>query len=207
MIRRTGQMILWPTNLASYDLDALGEQENLRLKQAALERVNLNADVRQELRVHDFERVDCDEVRTLCRLMEMAVKDYTGLDAQSLSLRAVVLRHGKHICSHTESHESDLMVAYWPSGNLNDRGMPPSIEPDRADAPTFVVEDPSRHLTDLRLPGEIRHSVCIKPRPGMLVLGPAHLPHNLHPYMGQEPFIHIVAQVRVRWPDNYGERW
>lgn len=207
MIRRTDQMVLWPTCLTFYDLDALGTRENAALKRAALERVDLDVDARQELRVHDFDRVDCDEVRTLCHLMQAAVKDYTGQEVESLTLRAVVLRHGKHICTHTESHESDLMVAYWPGGNPDDRGAPPSIEPDRADAPTFVVEDPSRHLTDLRLPGEARHSVCIKPRPGLLVIGPAHLPHNLHPYMGQEPFIHIVAQVRVRWPENYGDRW
>jgi hypothetical protein len=207
MIKNLGQMRLWPTHIGFYDLAALGQAENEQLRQAVLQKVDLHADLAQELRVHHLEKVECEAVRLLSRCVCAAVTDYLGLIVQTLSLRGVVIRHGKHICTHTEAHESDLMAAYWPGGNMADRGQPPSIKPSRQDAPTFVVEDPSRHLTDLRLPGELRHSVCIKPRPGMLVLAPAHLPHNLHPYMGQEPFIHIVAQVRLRWPDHYEERW
>lgn len=201
------QFVLWPTFVRVFDLAEMDDARNAQVRQAAINQVDLDVDIAQELRIHNFESTPVEGVQLLTGLIGEAIQNYCGQPAQSIGLRAVVLRHGKHICTHTESHESDLMVAYWPGGNPSDRGRPASIEPNRRDAPTFVLEDPSRHLTDLRLPGEDRHSICIKPRPGMLVIGPAHLPHNLHPYMGQEPFIHIVAQVRVRWPDNYGERW
>lgn len=207
MIHRIAQIRLWPTRIGFYDLEPINEATNEQIRQAALRQVQLNAPMSQELRVHDFEKVECPSVKLLTDCITAAIEDHTGLPVLRLALRAVVLRHGKHICTHTETHESDLMVAYWPSGCIADRGKLPSIEPERQHAPTFVVEDPSRHLTDLRLPDEGRHSVCIKPRPGLLLIGPAHLPHNLHPYMGQVPFIHIVAQVRLAWPSKYEERW
>lgn len=207
MIRKFAQMQLWPTRIGFYDLGPMGPDQNAAVIRAALDKVHLDAPMAHELRVHGFEKSDSTEVQLLVQCMAAAIKDHTGVPVSELGLRAVVLRHGKHICTHTETHESDLMVAYWPNGNNADRGLPPSIEPNRIDAPTFVVEDPSRHLTALRLPDEERHSICIKPRPGLLVVGPAHLPHNLHPYMGIEPFIHIVAQVRLAWPTDYEERW
>lgn len=40
-----------------------------------------------------------------------------------------------------------------------------------------------------------------------MVVGPAHLPHNLWPYLGKVPFPHIVAQVKVHWPAGYEERF
>jgi hypothetical protein len=103
-------------------------------------------------------------------------------------------------------HESDLMIAYWPTGKQEDIGTPVNQMPDRNFAPTFVVEDPSRSLADLRLPWETRHSVMLAPRPGLMVIGPNHVPHNLWPYFGSKPFIHMVAQIKFEWPAGYEDR-
>lgn len=203
-------LYLWPTwvkckELRGPDIDAL----NTELVALALERVDLSADMNQELRVHDFHKVNANSVRWLVQHVTEQVQSYVGRRGKvdKVTLRAVVMRHGKHICTHTESHESDLMVVYWPSGSSEDIGKPPSSPANQKFAPTFVLEDPSRHLTDLRLPHEERHSVYILPRPGLLVIGPAHIPHNLHPYLGVKPFIHIVSQVRICWDGNYEQRW
>ena len=40
----------------------------------------------------------------------------------------------------------------------------------------------------------------------VLALYPAHLPHNVHPYRGDKPFVQIVAQVRMPWPQDYFKR-
>ena len=48
--------------------------------------------------------------------------------------------------------------------------------------------------------------INVRPRPGLLAIFPAHVPHNMHPYMGDKPFVHIVAQVRIDWPRGYFRR-
>ena len=209
-MNRTLDFNLWPTRVMCCELTGLDvEEANRELIDLAVSSVDLNSDINTELRVHDFHKLDSPAVRWLVDKIRGQVQKYVGNlgEVDHIGLRAVVMRHGKHICTHTESHESDLMLAYWPGGSSADVGKPPSSPPNREHTPTFVLEDPSRHLTDLRLPHEGRHSVYILPRPGLMVVGPAHLPHNLHPYMGQEPFIHIVAQLRIRWQDNYENRW
>ena len=108
-----------------------------------------------------------------------------------------------HINTHTEARESDLGIAYWPSGDPSQIGQPINQNADGFHAPVFTLEDPSRHLSELRLPMEMRHSVDVCPRPGLLAIYPAHLPHNVHPYRGENPFVHIVAQVRLPWPKDY----
>lgn len=202
------QFPLWPTVIRCFDLNGEESKEkNLRLRDLALERVDLNAPENIELRVHDFHKIKDDAIDWLTSSIKIFACSYAGVPVKHVGLRAVVLRHGKHICTHTETHESDLMLAYWPTGGIEPLNTNPNKPPDRKLAPTFVLEDPSRHLTDLRLPFESRHSVVIQPRQALMVIGPAHLPHNLHPYMGKEPFVHIVAQIRLDFPKEYEERW
>ena len=162
-----------------------------------------------EIRLPNLDKYANESVAWLVNSITYACRAYLDMpDARiDVGLRAVVLRNGMHINTHTESHESDLTVAYWPSGNVDDAGSQVSRQVDRTTAPAFIIEDPSRHLTDLRLPWETRHSVTIAPRPGMMVIGPNHLPHNMWPYLGDAPFIHIVAQIKVEWPEGYDERW
>jgi hypothetical protein len=173
--------------------------------------INENPDLgpNYEIKVHNLHKIDHPSVSWLLKTISHASRAYVSLIETDIeiSLRAVILRNGMHINTHTEMHESDLMVAYWPTGNIEDIGTPVNQMADRNFAPTFVVEDPSRSLSDLRLPWETRHSVMLAPRPGMMVIGPNHVPHNLWPYFGSKPFIHIVAQIKIEWPAGYADRW
>lgn len=207
-------MSLWPTRIATFELPqdecADHNAELIRLVINA-SKINTNPDPGPnfEIRVHDLHKYASPSVAWLCEAIANACRHFIGLPTLKIDvgLRAVLLRYGMHINTHTESHESDLMVAYWPGGSLQDMDSPINRFAHRQVAPTFVVEDPSRALTDLRLPGEIRHSIMIAPRPGLMVVGPAHVPHNLWPYLGDDPFIHIVAHIKVQWPEGYDERW
>ncbi|WP_449413227.1 hypothetical protein [Pandoraea soli] len=156
-----------------------------------------------ELRRHDLHDADHPSVAWLLSRMNEYAKAYTRYPVSSIGLRGIVLRRGNHISTHTESRESNLGMAYWPSGNPIVIGTPINENGDSIHEPTFVIEDPSRAFSDLRLPFEDRHSVNIRPRPGLLAVFPAHVPHNMHPYMGTKAFVHIVAQVRIDWPKEY----
>lgn len=197
------RMRLWPTDVAFYDTGASVEVRD-DLTHVVIAGCD-NNDPTLEHRVHHLERLGSVGSDWLVDAVKRCVSDYLGQPVDcEVSLRGVAIKHGQCINTHTETHESDLLVAFWPVGET---GKPINAHSDREVAPTFIVEDPSRYLTDLRLPFEIRHSVSVCPRPGLMVVGPAHLPHNLWPYLGRVPFPHIVAQVKVRWPAGYEERF
>ena len=204
----TYTMELWPTRVMCLEMDpasaGLHNPELIRLVMAGCARQQ--ARVVRELRLYEFEEVNHAAVRWLVAEVRQAAAHYAGFittDDIRVTLRGVQINHGQHINTHTEARESDLAVAYWPSGNPDKVSTSVSENGDEW-APTFVLEDPSRHLSDLRLPFETRHSVNICPRPGLMAIYPAHLPHNFHPHQGTVPIIHIVAQVRFPWPkDNF----
>jgi hypothetical protein len=204
---------VWPTQVSAYEIPQIEcESHNKELidtlyKMAGYE--DLKYQPNTEIRIKNIEQQNIPSTKWLVEKIKQLSQAYTGLpDAEvDVKLRGVLIQKNHHINTHTESHESDLMIVYWPGGSIEDVGSEASRNIDRSIAPTFVIEDPSRHLTDLRLPFEERHSILIAPRPGMFVVGPAHLPHNLWPYIGDAPFVHIVAQVRITFPDNYDERF
>lgn len=200
-------MELWPTRIAYFEMDPeiakIHNPELIRLVMAGCA-AQKGLAVR-ELRLFDLEEVEHPSVHWLVSEVRKAAAIYAGFGASAgirVCLRGVQIDHGMHINTHTEMRESDLAVAYWPSGDPDKVGSPLSENGDEW-APTFVLEDPSRGLSDLRLPFETRHSVNVYPRPGLMAVYPAHLPHNFHPYLGRIPFIHIVAQVRFPWPKDY----
>ena len=194
-------MNLWPTTVSMFKYRNV-DFHNENLKRLALETVKDHLE--DEIRAYDLHKIDHPSIIWLKDEFKRCTEMYLGLgEVEEMTIRAVIMRRGSHINTHTETRESDVMLVYWPGG---DEG-PINSKPNNILAPAFVMEDPSRHLSELRLPREIRHSVMIRPQPGLLVVGPAHLPHNLHPYMGEEPFIHIVAQVRIKWPEGYELRW
>jgi hypothetical protein len=204
-VKTVASVALWPTKINAYFMEDAAEH-NQRLTELVL---SLEPDVPPvgEMKVYDLETTGHDSVKWLLSRVEIAVQEYLGEPAKcTIKLRAVVLRAGGHISTHTESAESDVGVAYWPSGiegddtEINSNG-------DAINQPTFILEDPSRSISDLRLPFEDRHSVCLRPRPGLMAVFPAHMPHNMHPYMGEKPFVHIVAQVRVDWSEDYLRRY
>ena len=197
------QVHLWPTSIMTIEL------EDAQIHNEALEKLVLDGCAAQrglvanELRLHDLQAADGPSVQWLLGRMTQYAMAFTGYPVVSVGLRGVVLQRGSHISTHTEARESDLGIAYWPSGNPTLMGARINQNGDGIHEPTFVFEDPSRALSDLRLPFEDRHSVNVCPRPGLMAIFPAHVPHNMHPYMGEKPFVHIVAQVRIEWPRSY----
>jgi hypothetical protein len=198
---------LWPTPVMFVELmGAEVDKHNENLEQLVIKRCDAQKDTMHELRLHDLHLQECESIGWLEDVVRVACANYCQFESTTgieVGFRGVVLRQFDHINTHTESRESDLGVAYWPSGNRNQIGQQINQNADGLTAPIFTMEDPSRHLSDLRLPTEMRHSVDICPRPGLLAIYPAHLPHNVHPYKGSKPFVHIVAQVRMPWPENY----
>ena len=203
------ERLLWPTKLASLEL--LGtdvDVHNAQLQALVIDNADTDPNPDIEARVHDLHLIEDASVAWLVENIANACQQYIGATyGMQIALRGVAIKQGQCINSHTESHESDLMVTYWPGGDRAKCGESINQNSARDIAPTFLAEDPSRRLTDLRLPFESRHSFHIAPRPGLMLVGPAHLPHNLWPYLGTVPFIHIVAQVRVAWPPQYDRRF
>jgi hypothetical protein len=200
---------LWPTKVLLLELDVpAGYNEALIAEVlAGCARVKGQGN---ELRLHDLHEVDHEAITWLMQEIRHACAFYCDMDTAdgiNVGLRGVQINRGSHISTHTEARESDLGVAYWPSGSIGKIGSEFSDNGDGINEPTFIVEDPSRSFSDLRLPFEDRHSICIRPRPGMLAVFPAHLPHNMHPYMGDIPFIHIVAQIQMPWTKEYHRRF
>lgn len=199
---------MWTTYVALHELN--GEEtdvHNEALYKLVVEKSKSIDPSLDELRVHGLEQTDSPAVEWLIQNIQIACGSYVGISNTndiSVKLRGVVLHKGSHINTHNERSESDLAVAYWCGGRNSQRGENPNQKGDKVNEPTFVLEDPSRLISDYRLPNEDRHSVSIQPRPGLLVVFPAHLPHNVHPYLGDKPFVHIVAQIRLP-PNNRNE--
>lgn len=160
----------------------------------------------RELRLHDLHENDSPAVAWLIEQVKQASAlfcNFPNTEGIQVELRGVVLYKGYHINTHTEARESDIGIAYWTGGSSDEFGSEINKNGDGISAPTFALEDPSRHISDLRLPMEHRHSVDVCPRAGLMAVFPAHIPHNVHPYMGDKPFVHIVAQVRMPWDKQY----
>lgn len=204
---RISKCQLWPTpvmfaEFVGSDVD----RHNFELESLVLAGCDAQLGCLHELRLYKLEECTSESVSWLVsKVKEMSAQycAFTSIDGIEVALRGVVLRAFDHINTHTEARESDLGVAYWPSGCPQTIGQPINQNADGVTAPVFTMEDPSRNLSDLRLPMEMRHSIDVCPRPGLMALYPAHLPHNVHPYRGDKPFVQIVAQVRMPWPQDY----
>lgn len=204
---RISKSLLWPTpvmfaEFMGPDVDF----HNRELESAVLAGCDAQQGADHELRLYELEECKSASISWLVSKVREMSAHYCGFVSTSgveVTLRGVVLRSFDHINTHTEARESDLGVAYWPSGNEKNIGQPINQNADGFTAPILTMEDPSRHLSELRLPMEMRHSVDVCPRPGLMALYPAHLPHNVHPYRGDKPFVQIVAQVRMPWPQDY----
>lgn len=184
------------------------DQHNQELEALVIEGCRRQEGRPDELRLYDLQDATAPCVAWLVAQVKAMAARYCGFsltEGIEVALRGVVLQKFDHINTHTETSESDLGLAYWPSGSPSIVGSPINQKADGVNAPVFKLEDPSRHLSDLRLPMESRHSIDACPRPGLMAIYPAHLPHNMHPYRGEKPFIHIVAQVRMPWSKDYSK--
>lgn len=199
---KTETFELWPTRVLSLEAEDASEH-NARIIEIALSRSEGRVRESDETRAYDIHLIDDPSIEWLVSEFKKAAELYVGFEVGPVTARAVVMGHGSFIGTHTESTESDLMLAYWPQGDAG----PTNSWSNPNVAPRFMLQDPSRHLTDRRFPHEINHSIPICPRPGLMLVGPGHLPHFFHPYLGSEPFVHVVAQTRVLWPEQYKLRW
>lgn len=198
---------LWPTRVMALHFDDAAFDE--RLVRLVLDRHrSAPPETDDELRVYEFFGIDDPDVKILGNRVREAVQAYlgpestewyTGLD---LDGRAVIVPDRAFIQTHVERREADLTVAYFPTGDAVNK---PLSWPGN---PRFVVEDPSRALTDLRLPFEERHSVHLAPRPGLMLVFPSHVPHHQQPYRGETPHIQIVCNVKIRFkPEYFRAKW
>lgn len=202
---------MWPTRFMAFEYeDAAFDRRLTKLVVDTYKQRNDKGDLplMEELRVYDFFAIDDDDVRALKERVFDSVRNYLGFEADGchdgfeLTGRAVIVTDGSFIQTHVERREADLTIAYFPTGDAS--GQPISHPGN----PRFVVEDPSRYLTDLRLPHEDRHSVHIAPRPGLLLVFPAHVPHHQQPYKGTEPHVQIVCNLRIKFTEKYFiEKW
>jgi hypothetical protein len=198
---------LWPTKVMIVELTPEEcHDHNIALHDLVTSQTPAPYGLYSESKLFGMEKINHSSINWLINHIKVAASAYIGGNySMNLTMRGVAIHTGRWIVSHTETHESDLMIAYWPGGDASKIGTNPNETADRMIAPTMVLEDPSRRYSDLRLPFEVVHSFHISPRPGLLIIGPAHLPHNLWPYAGNDPFVHIVAQVKIDWPEKIGE--
>ena len=186
---------LWPTKILlceHYD-----SEHNAEIEKVLLDRP-IPSNFMEELRIFNVEKIENDSIQWMLDRVRDNVSDYMlGLQDFDITARAVILRKGCHLRTHTERDESDLAVAYWPSGDMDNR-KPINNLGDGIQSPTFVIEDPSRGLNDARLPFENYYSFPVTPRAGLMVVFPSHVPHSMYPWMGEKPFVHIVFQIRFK---------
>lgn len=194
---------LWPSRISLEEFDpAEASAYNKELEELVAQNAtgDRTLDPYGEVRFHAMHEHESPAVEWLIGKIKSAVRDYAEISEEhpiQVGLRGVLFDYGTHINTHNEAPESDVGVAYWPSGNPDKIGSKFNANGDRFNEPTFVLEDPSRLISDPRLPFEARHSVSLCPRPGLLAVFPAHLRHNVHPYLNEKPFVQIVAQVRL----------
>lgn len=199
-------MNLWPTKVQTFQWEAPEFDVALveLIKDAHVKQMNgprLGPD--DQHRLYGLFDIDSPLIAELRERVRYAVDNYLGVCALGthegieLSGRAVLIRDRDAIHTHVERRESDLTIAYWPTGSA--AGQPVS---SRAN-PQFVICDPSRHLTDLRLPEEQLHSVYIAPRPGLMLVAPAHIPHFQMAYRGDDVHIQIVCNVKIKFTESY----
>lgn len=122
------------------------------------------------------------------------------LDPLHCENRALVMMPGAFISTHKDSREGDLTCVHFLTGG--GAGQPVNS----VGTPRFIIEDPSRHFDEGRLPFEARHGYSVNPRPGLSVFFPSHVPHNQHPYDGTTPHVQVVANFRVNLPVAIEER-
>jgi len=189
----------------------MGEEvarHNKSLEELVIAGCKVQDDPAGEFRLTSLEQSDSPAVTWLVDQVAKMSAEFCGFPSThgiEVTLRGIALRKFNHISTHDETAESDLGVAYWPSGSTDQIGSKINQRANGVDSPIFKLEDPSRLISGLRLPMESQHSVDACPRPGLMAVYPAHLPHNMHPYRGDKTFVHIVAQVRMPWPKNYSK--
>lgn len=198
---------LWPTKLGVFEF-AQDDPINEELKQLVYAEINPCEGGKLshfERRLHGlFERSEPCVVELKRRILECA-RIYLGEASKpyysdiELDGRAVLIEDRAFFNTHVDIAEADIVCTYFPTGE------PTSDEVNALGNPQWVLEDPSRYLSEPRLPFEDRHSHYIAPRPGLLMLFPGHIPHNQHPYdgRGRDPHIQIVGNLRLNYIKGY----
>lgn len=198
---------LWPTRIGVHQFDTSDGLDH-RLRKLILSKMDLTeAPVDQgERRLYGLFDMEEDCIQQLASRIFEAVQTYLGpqacemIDEIELSGRALVIQDRAFINTHVDRDEADIVCTYFPTTDVN-----VDLPVNSKGNPTFVIEDPSRHLQEKRLPFEHRQSFFVAPRPGLLLVMPGHVPHNQHPYNapGGEPHIQIVANIKLTYSDEH----
>ena len=193
---------LWPTRVGFYQLE--GEEAAARI--AALYdrawRPPREGRTAAERRIRGI----MAEAPELLATVRDCVADYLGpgadyLDPVSCENRALLIEDRAFINTHADSREGDVTAVLFLTGDGAGRPI------NSVGNPRFCLEDPSRYADQPRLPFESRSAFSVNPRPGLLVIFPAWIPHNQHPFRGEVTHIQIVMNFRVSIPEHLQEEW
>lgn len=188
--------VLWPTKVAIiHSACETSQMHKQAVLSAGLEDGLLNA---EERRVHDILNSFPACRQNIVDHIARYIGDSFDAMEPELSSRAIVFQDRAFINTHVDSREGDVTAVLFLTGNGGKEG----IEGDDGQPvnsvgnPRFVLEDPSRYFDQARLPFESRHGYSINPKPGLMVIFPSHIPHNMHPYMGNSPHTQIVINIK-----------
>lgn len=206
MIKFIDRSYLWPTHVAFYETedDFAKTLYNEIINEYSPKTDNTTMDAK-ERRVRDI--LDTSKTGNKIRDQIYAcAKNFLGRDWESLldttycENRALIIEKGAFINTHADNREGDITCVYFLTGNENDEPI------NSVGNPRFVLEDPSRYADQARLPFESRPAYSVNPRPGMIVVFPSWIPHNMHPYTGDSVHMQIVANLRINMPVELQER-
>ena len=193
---------LWPTRVGFYQLEGPEAAAEIAALYAKAWRPPEENRTASERRIRGI----MAEAPELLAAVRDCVADYLGPGATFLDLtycenRALLIEDRAFINTHADSREGDVTAVLFLSGT--GAGQPINSVGN----PRFCLEDPSRYADQPRLPFESRSAFSVHPAPGLIVIFPAWIPHNQHPYRGEVTHIQVVLNFRLNIPDHLQEKW
>ena len=193
---------LWPTRVGFYKLEGHEAETKIAALYAKAWRPPKDNRTASERRIRGI----MTEAPDLLQAVRDCVVDYLGPGAEFLDRtycenRALLIEDRAFINTHADSREGDVTAVLFLSGG--GAGQPFNSVGN----PRFCLEDPSCYADQPRLPFESRPAFSVNPAPGLIVIFPAWIPHNQHPYRGERTHIQVVLNFRLNIPDHLQEKW
>ena len=193
---------LWPTRVGFYQLEGDEAAEKIAALYDKAWRPPQDNRTASERRIRGI----MAEAPDLMQAVRNCVEDYLGSGAEFLDPtycenRALLIEDRAFINTHADSREGDVTAVLFLSGVRAGHPI------NSVGNPRFCLEDPSRYADQPRLPFESRPAFSVNPAPGLIVIFPAWIPHNQHPYRGERTHIQIVFNFRLNIPDHLQEKW
>jgi hypothetical protein len=114
--------------------------------------------------------------------------------------REVVRHHGTEIMPHNDEDECDLQAVYFPFGPELDTNADLMEQVNQYGPNGFAICNPawrSSGFGGLLMPWEAHAKFWIKPHRGLLVAFDSRAIHFQKPYVGEQPFMNILFNIKV----------